>query len=234
MTNGNHYKTISFASFVVILIILPLLFDKDILLTKISAIIDWIHSLGWIGPLVLSILHILAVSVCFPGTVLFELGAGLLFGIFGGVLLVSFSKSLGGSIGFLLGRYLFSDFVRESLRSHRSFDNIRRNVGRDMWSSLKFATLLRLSPLPSWINNYGLAVTSIEFPPFFIATLVGSLPTIFQNVYMGSCLQSLVMIEADSLGWSKYLLLAISVASSILIGRITYSYAQDPKGSKGV
>lgn len=35
----------------------------------------------------------------------------------------------------------------------------------------KFAVLLRLSPLPSWINTYGLALTNIPFPSYVAATL---------------------------------------------------------------
>lgn len=75
---------------------------------------------------------------------------------------------------------------------------LRRLATVDGGRAFQLACLLRLSPIPSWANNYGLAVTTIRefsltvaFETFLAATSVASLPTIASNVYLGTVVQDL-------------------------------------------
>eukprot|EP01087_Luapelamoeba_hula_P017775 TRINITY_DN562_c2_g1_i3.p2 TRINITY_DN562_c2_g1~~TRINITY_DN562_c2_g1_i3.p2 ORF type:complete len:150 (+),score=38.98 TRINITY_DN562_c2_g1_i3:767-1216(+) len=62
----------------------------------------------------------------------------------------------------------------------------------------KWALLLRLSPVPSWVNNYGLALTPVGFPAYLVSTVVGGVLMIVQNVNIGAALGSLAALIGDN------------------------------------
>lgn len=82
-----------------------------------------------------------------------------------GVGLVCTAKTIGGCIGFGLGKTLLHEYVKSKLiQTNDKFAVLFANIGTD---SFKVALLLRLSPIPSWVNSYGLALTPISFSSFF-------------------------------------------------------------------
>lgn len=135
--------------------------------------------------------HTTAVTLFFPGAILFELFAGFAFGFWRGVLCVALAKLLGALMGFSLGRSVFHAWGRHLVDSSPRWRALFRNVGDD---GFRFALLLRLSPLPSYVNTYGLAVTTISYRHFVAATICGSLPFIINNVFMGTMARSLESI----------------------------------------
>jgi len=63
----------------------------------------------------------------------------------------------------------------------------------------KFALMLRLSPIPSWLNTYGLAAFGkITFRDFFLATILGSIPMVIQNVSGGALLMDISTLDSAS------------------------------------
>src|SRR5579859_4490735 len=82
----------------------------SLLQRQLARALDWAANLGLWGPIVFLVLYVLA-CVCFvPGSVL-TLGAGALFGVLKGTIMVSLSATLGATAAFLVGRYLARDWV---------------------------------------------------------------------------------------------------------------------------
>jgi len=127
---------------------------------------------------------------------MFELAAGFLFGIIYGSFLVLISKTGGGCLGFLVGRYFFREKIHTYLLASETFRKFQDRMNGHGW---KFAFFLSLSPVPSWAVTYGLSsLGKINFWDFFLATLFGSVPYIIQNVYIGTCAHDLATLENPS------------------------------------
>jgi uncharacterized membrane protein YdjX (TVP38/TMEM64 family) len=225
-TNGIDYRKIGLLALVLVVGWCVFVLDVRELQGEVTNLITFIHSLGYWAPIIFFLIHTTAVTVCFPATMLFELGAGFIFGLWMGVPLVMLSKTSGAAVGFTLGRTLLHDWVKDKLKNNQRFRNIDHHIGgKESW---KIAFLLRLSPFPSWFNTYGLSITSIRFLPFIVATMIGSIPMIIQNVYVGSLLSSAASIGTSNTGGSnivKNLMFAMGLVATVLISRMMMRYA---------
>ena len=65
---------------------------------------------------------------------------------------------------------------------------------------LRFTLLARLSPLPSWANNYGLALAGVPFQQYLPATIIASIPPIAVHCSTGAAAASLAMATAGGGG----------------------------------
>eukprot|EP00929_Paragymnodinium_shiwhaense_P015311 TRINITY_DN123387_c0_g1_i1.p1 TRINITY_DN123387_c0_g1~~TRINITY_DN123387_c0_g1_i1.p1 ORF type:complete len:337 (-),score=31.74 TRINITY_DN123387_c0_g1_i1:463-1473(-) len=172
-------------------------FDSAKLVTTAS---EWIRGdASGAGPLPFIAAHILAIVVCFPGTVAFELAAGVVFGFLPGVLVVATAKGAAAVVTFFLAQGLggspVSGWIRDRLTGLRNSadgkgwaERLQRGVRRD---AFRFCLLARLSPVPSWVNKYGLPFVGVQLAPFLLATMLGMLPPLAANVYSGSAAVSL-------------------------------------------
>jgi uncharacterized membrane protein YdjX (TVP38/TMEM64 family) len=84
--------------------------DRTWLIGSVSRFLIYIESLGYLAPLIFLIIHCLAITVCFPLTILLEWGCGFLFGIVGGSCLILLSKSAGAFFCFFIGMILILIF----------------------------------------------------------------------------------------------------------------------------
>jgi len=76
---------------------------------RLREVLDWIEHTGWTGIALFVLLYVAACVFFLPGAVL-SLGAGIVFGLVKGTILVSFSATLGATAAFLVGRYLAGDW----------------------------------------------------------------------------------------------------------------------------
>lgn len=74
--------------------------------------------------------------------------------------MISVAKTFGAAAALLLGRTLLNRWVQNVLKNYPQFTEVYATMGKD---TFKLAILLRLSPVPSWVNNYGLALTPISY-----------------------------------------------------------------------
>jgi uncharacterized membrane protein YdjX (TVP38/TMEM64 family) len=85
----------------------------------LRAALDWIRDLGPWGAAMFVLLYIAATVLLLPGSVL-TLGAGAVFGVVHGAVLVSIAATLGATAAFLVGRYLAREWVAaKAIRGHR-------------------------------------------------------------------------------------------------------------------
>lgn len=71
-------KKVAIISFFVIAILCSYMY-RDTVFDKLISFCEWIESLGFFGYIFLGIADILGVIICFPFTMIFEIGAGYLF-----------------------------------------------------------------------------------------------------------------------------------------------------------
>ncbi|PSP12165.1 MAG: hypothetical protein BRC56_00530, partial [Cyanobacteria bacterium SW_9_47_5] len=124
----------------------------------LKGVLDWIDSLGAWGAVALIVIYIVAPVLFIPGSIL-TLGAGFLFGVIQGTILVSVGAAIGATAAFLVGRYLARGWVSKQLEGKPKFQAIDEAVAREGW---KIVGLTRLSPIfPFNLLNYGLGLTQV-------------------------------------------------------------------------
>lgn len=172
-----------------------------------EAVIDvceWASSNGALGLVVFAAAHTVSVVVCFPATILFEIAAGFAFGIYQGAVLAWAAKVAAAVITFFassgIARKVLSDAGVEeaaaaAFSSQPSLKRLAQNVEQE---GARYTFLARLSPIPSWLNNYGLAFAGVRFVDYAPATTIATLPSVLTHVYAGSLLSSLRTFIASS------------------------------------
>ncbi len=149
----------------------------------LSTALAWIRGLGAMGPVIFVVTYILASIFFLPGSVL-TLGAGALFGVVKGSIIVSIAATLGAASAFLVGRYLARGWVEKKIEGNEKFKAIDETVAREGW---KIVGLTRLSPIvPFNLLNYAYGITKVSLRDYFLASWAGMLPGTIMYVYIGS------------------------------------------------
>ena len=153
-----------------------------------------IQGVGWIGWILFIGTYALACLLFLPGAVL-TLGAGAIYGFWGGVALVLLGNGLGSLLSLLITRYLFRDWAKRHLARNPKMRALEEAVTRDGW---RLVCLTRLSPImPISLINYALGVTKISAAKFLFATEVGCVPATCFYVYLGTLIGNLTRIGPD-------------------------------------
>ncbi|WP_287760771.1 FAD-dependent oxidoreductase [Acidiphilium sp.] len=132
-------------------------------------------------------LYVAATSLSVPGAAVLTLGAGALFGVAEGAVLVSFASSIGASLAFLAARFLLRDFALA--RFPALFERIERGIARD---GAFYLVSLRLAPVvPFFAVNLLVGLTSLRLRSFYLASQIGMLPATLIYVNAGASLATL-------------------------------------------
>jgi uncharacterized membrane protein YdjX (TVP38/TMEM64 family) len=189
----------------------------------LSGALEWVGSLGAWGPLIFVSLYILACVLFLPGSVL-TLGAGGLFGVIKGSIIVSISSTLGATCAFLVGRYLARDWVANKISANEKFKAIDDAVAREGW---KIVGLTRLSPVfPFNLLNYAYGLTRVSLRDYFFASWIGMIPGTVMYVYIGSLAGEVAKLGTEgrtrtSAEWALYIVgLIATVVVTVFITRI--------------
>ncbi|MGB3202353.1 MAG: TVP38/TMEM64 family protein [Nodosilinea sp.] len=154
----------------------------------------WIDSLGAIAPLAFILLYIVITVAFVPASVV-TLGAGVVFGVIKGSMLVFVGAMLGATAAFLVGRYVARDWVASRIANRPRFQVIDDAIARD---GRKIIFLLRLSPVfPFNLLNYSLGLSQISLKDYVIGS-TGMLPGTIMYVYLGSLVGNLATLGADN------------------------------------
>lgn len=172
----------------------------------------WISGLGPAGGVIYGLAYVAAALLFVPGVVL-TFGAGYVFGLAWGTVIVSLASTTAALLAFLIARYLARARVEKLARGNQKFAAIDRAIGRDGW---KIVGLLRLSPLiPFSISNYLYGLTSVRLAPYVLASWAGMLPATLLYVYLGSTGKS-VAGEARRSPW-EWVLLAVGLLATAVV-----------------
>ena len=185
--------------------------------------LDAIARLGAWGPVLFLWLYVVATVFFLPGSIL-TLGAGAVFGLVRGFLVVSASATLGATAAFLIGRYVARGLVARKVERHPKFKAIDDAVAREGW---KIVALLRLSPVvPFNVLNYAFGLTRVPLRHYVIASWIGMMPGTLMYVYLGSIAGDLAgaglgRAHRTPAEWALYGVgLAATIAVTIFVTRL--------------
>lgn len=170
--------------------------------------LDGIRGLGPWGAALFVGLYVVATVLFLPGSVL-TLGAGAVFGVVRGSLLVSLAATLGATAAFLVGRHAARGWVAARIEGNPTFRAIDEAVGREGW---KIVGLTRLSPVfPFNLLNYAFGVTRVRLRDYVAASWAGMIPGTVMYVYLGALAGDLATLPAGGrtrapVEWGLYVL----------------------------
>lgn len=125
----------------------------------------------WQTALVFFVFYVIVTAFSFPGAALLSLFAGAIFGVFWGVVIVSFASSVGATCAFLFSRFFFRDAVQSRFGHHLTA--INRGLAED---GAFYLFTLRLVPIfPFFIINLVMGLTRIKTATFYWVSQAGML-----------------------------------------------------------
>ncbi|MFT5419780.1 MAG: dihydrolipoamide dehydrogenase [Candidatus Endobugula sp.] len=137
-------------------------------------------------------LYLLMAALSLPGAAIATLLAGAVFGLWWGVLLVSFASTLGATLSFLVARTVLADTVNKKFG--RYLGDINRGVERD---GAFYLFTLRLIPIvPFVVINLVFGLTKIKIWTFYWVSQVGMLIGTFIFVNAGAQLGAVDELSA--------------------------------------
>jgi uncharacterized membrane protein YdjX (TVP38/TMEM64 family) len=143
------------------------------------------------GMLVFTVFYFVACVLPTPFVSVFTLVAGYLFGNVTGLLIVSFASALGGTVLFLITRYILRDWVKKKVV--RSFSRLQEAANTD---SFMVALSIRLIPgMPFAIPAVVLGMSRLSPLKFYVSTQLGLLASLFVYVNAGRSLAQIHSIQ---------------------------------------
>jgi uncharacterized membrane protein YdjX (TVP38/TMEM64 family) len=136
-------------------------------------------------------IYILVAALSLPGAAIMTLAGGALFGIFFGVILVSFASTIGATLAFLFSRYMFRDWVQNKFSSKLT----AINKGTEKEGGFYLFTLRLVPVFPFFVINLVMGLTKIRTFIFYFVSQFGMLPGTIIFVNAGT---QLAKIESPS------------------------------------
>ncbi len=151
-------------------------------------LLSWIQTLGPAAPAILIAVYILACVLLVPGS-LITLGAGFLFGLTMGYVVVAIGSVAGATLAFLIGRTVARGWISERVGENPKFRAVDEAVGQ---RGFYIVFLTRLSPLfPFTLLNYFYGITAVKLRDYVLASWIGMIPGTLMYVYFGSIVKTL-------------------------------------------
>lgn len=152
------------------------------------------------------IFYVLVTALSLPGAAILTLAAGALFGLFEGLIIVSFASSLGALLAFLVARFILRDTVKNKFPEKlKAIDEGVKKEGAF------YLFTLRLVPVfPFFLINLLMGLTAIRSWTFYWVSQIGMLAGTIVYVNAGTQLA-----ELDSLSG---ILSANLILSFVLLG----------------
>jgi len=151
----------------------------------LTKILPWFEQQGWLGLFAYGACDALLVVLLLPVIVL-AVGAGVLFGIVQGTLLMVIGTTLGATLAFLIGRHAFGTRLRTWLlrRRHAHAHALARALRDGGWLTV---AALRMTPFfPFKSTNYVFGALDLKLRDFAIGTAAGILPLTAAAVTLGA------------------------------------------------
>ncbi len=144
--------------------------------------IDYVRGLGALGYVVYT-LGYAGIGLFVPASVL-TIGAGALFGVIGGTIVVVIGATLTATLAFLLARTVLRKRIEGWVARNPKFVAVDRAIARE---GSKIVVLVRLAAVfPFLFVNYAFGLTGIRLVPYVVATFIGILPGAIAFVYLGA------------------------------------------------
>ena len=137
------------------------------------------------------LVYVLATALSIPGAVIITLAGGAIFGLWQGLLIVSFASTLGATLAFLASRFVLREWV-EARFGQRLADI---NAGVDKEGAFYLFTLRLIPVVPFFLINLLMGLTRMKTWTYYWVSQLGMLAGTAVYVNAGTQLAQL-----DSLG----------------------------------
>jgi uncharacterized membrane protein YdjX (TVP38/TMEM64 family) len=143
----------------------------------------WVAGQGAWGGILYGLVYAAAALLFVPGSIL-TVGAGFVFGLVWGVVIVSAASTTAAALAFLIARYVARARVEALAQRNERFAAIDRAIRDQGW---RVVALLRLSPLvPFSVSNYLYGLTPVAFGPYVLASWIAMMPATVLYVWIGA------------------------------------------------
>ncbi|MDA3896142.1 MAG: VTT domain-containing protein, partial [Desulfobacteraceae bacterium] len=137
------------------------------------------------------IIYIVMAALSLPGAAVMTLAGGALFGVWIGLIAVSFASTIGATLAFIVARFLLKDYVQKKFKD--KLKAINDGVARD---GNFYLFTLRLVPIfPFFVINLAMSLTPLRVGAFYLVSQIGMLPGTLVFVNAGT---QLSMIDSLS------------------------------------
>ena len=130
---------------------------------------EWVDANALTASLAYLGLYILVAALSLPGAAGITVLGGAVFGLWLGVLLVSFASSIGATLAFLLSRTLFADTVNAKFGSYLT----KINAGVDKEGAFYLFTLRLIPAVPFFVVNIVFGLTKLKTWTFYWVSQLG-------------------------------------------------------------
>ena len=162
----------------------------------IARLLEWVQGAGLWGALLFGLAYVPAAVLFVPASVL-TLGAGFVFGVAKGAVIVSLGSTAGAAAAFVVARTAGHDWIVGRMARYPAVDAVGRAVESE---AFKVVFLTRLSPLfPFNLLNYAFGLSSVPFKTYLLASWIGMLPGTLMYIYLGSAAQSVAALLSGDL-----------------------------------
>jgi len=182
---------------------------------RIELFYSWVEDLGYLGFIVYAGAYIGATVLFIPGSAL-TIGAGVIFGMVKGTVIVSIGSTTGAALAFLISRYLARERIENRFGRNPKFKAIDSAIGKQ---GGKIILLLRLTPLlPFNLSNYLYGLTAVRFWHYVLASWIGMLPGTVLFVCIGACVKTVAEAATGGMDSGK---LALNIIALLAIVAVT-------------
>ena len=146
---------------------------------KLAMMIQWVQGLGWLAPILFILLFSLSTLLFLPA-VPFVLAGGAIFGPVWGAVFNILSATLGAVGAFLISRHLGTDWL--SPKKSAALQRLSNRIEHHGWKSV---AVMRLTPTPFSLVNYGFGLTQINVRLYALTTFLFLIPYKIIATYFG-------------------------------------------------
>jgi pyruvate/2-oxoglutarate dehydrogenase complex dihydrolipoamide dehydrogenase (E3) component/uncharacterized membrane protein YdjX (TVP38/TMEM64 family) len=137
------------------------------------------------------LVYVLATALSIPGAVIITLAGGAIFGLWQGLLIVSFASTVGATLAFLASRFLLRDWV-EARFGQRLADI---HLGVDREGGFYLFTLRLIPVVPFFLINLLMGLTRMEVWTYYWVSQIGMLAGTAVYVNAGTQLAQLDSLQ---------------------------------------
>ncbi|MGF9798567.1 TVP38/TMEM64 family protein [Brevibacillus agri] len=153
-------------------------------ITNVEAIAEWLRSWGVIAVVGSILLNVVISITGFMPSIFLSGANAIVFGLMGGFLVSLAGEVIGAVLAFLL--YRWGVGKSRKLRKWSESRWVQRVNQSSRLKQIAGIALLRINPLlPSGFVNFGASLTSISLFDFLLATLIGKVPSMVFETFVG-------------------------------------------------
>ena len=165
-----------------------------------------------------SLIYIISAALALPFALMLTILSGAIFGLTLGIIIASFSSTIGATICFLISRYIAKDFIQNKYKTQL----LKFNEGFKKEGAF-YLFAIRLTPIfPFFIVNIVMGLLQITTIKFYFISQIAMLPATLLYVYAGvqiSTLKSISDITSPELLILLFLIGIFPILSKKLIDR---------------